>query len=126
MADNARELGLSYEQAAPTNQCGETCERAKLCAICLAEMAEQPAQQEPVAWMVTTEMQDGSRSTYPVLGRYKDAKDLCDFGEPVPLVYGDTTPPAPDDHIRDATKMVEQTAPAQPVGDEWTPCMKLP
>ena len=26
----------------PRNQCGETCERAKLCAVCLAEMGAQP------------------------------------------------------------------------------------
>ena len=34
----------------PTNQCGETCERAKLCAVCARGLAE-PAQ-EPVAWGV--------------------------------------------------------------------------
>ena len=34
----------------PRNQCGETCERAKLCAIC----ARGIAQQKPVAWMVYT------------------------------------------------------------------------
>ena len=58
-------------------------------------LVEQQERGEPVAWMITTEMQDGSRSTYPVIGRYKDVKDMCDFGEPVPLVYGDTTPLAP-------------------------------
>ena len=33
-----------------TNQCGETCERAKMCATCAGVLAqpEQPAQQEPV------------------------------------------------------------------------------
>ena len=35
--------------APPTNQCGETCERAKLCATC-ARGLEQP-EQEPVAWL---------------------------------------------------------------------------
>ena len=35
----------------PRNQCGETCERAKLCAVCLAEMGEQPEPQEPLPWM---------------------------------------------------------------------------
>jgi hypothetical protein len=30
-------------RAQPRNQCGEVCERAKLCAVCVAEMAEQPA-----------------------------------------------------------------------------------
>ena len=33
----------------PTNQCGETCERAKLCATCARELTEP--MQEPVAWM---------------------------------------------------------------------------
>lgn len=36
----------------PRNQCGETCERAKLCAVCLAEMGAQP-EQKPVAWLST-------------------------------------------------------------------------
>lgn len=40
---------------------------------------------EPVAWMVTAEMQDGSHSTFPLNGRYKDVCDTCDFGDPVPL-----------------------------------------
>ena len=35
--------------APPTNQCGETCERARLCATC-ARGLEQP-EQEPVAWL---------------------------------------------------------------------------
>lgn len=49
---------------------------------------EQPqVEQEPVAWMVTSEMQDGTRSTYPMIGRFKDVQDCCDFGEPVPLIY---------------------------------------
>ena len=65
MAENARELGLDYEPA--------------------------PVQ-EPVAWMVTTEMQDGTKNTYPLIGRFKDVKDVCDFGDPVPLY---TAPPAP-------------------------------
>lgn len=46
-------------------------------------------QQEPVAWMVTTEMQDGTRQTYLLTGRYKDVLDTCDFGSPIPLY---TTP----------------------------------
>lgn len=33
----------------PTNQCGETCERAKLCAVCARGLAEPV--QEPVAWL---------------------------------------------------------------------------
>ena len=31
------------------NQCGETCERAKLCAVCAKGLAEP--EQEPVAWL---------------------------------------------------------------------------
>ena len=46
---------------------------------------QQEMEQEPVAWMVTTEMQDGTRQTYPLTGRYKDVCDACDFGDPIPL-----------------------------------------
>ena len=42
-------------------------------------------QSEPVAWMVTSEMRDGTKNTYPLTGRYKDIQDACDFGDPVPL-----------------------------------------
>ena len=31
-------------QPDPRNQCGETCERAKLCAVCLAQMEKDPIQ----------------------------------------------------------------------------------
>lgn len=50
----------------------------------IADMVKQ-GEQQPVAWMVTTEKQDGTRETYPITGRYKDVKDVCDFGEPIPL-----------------------------------------
>ena len=53
----------------------------------LREMAQQ-GEQQPVAWMVTAEKQDGTRETYPMTGRYKDVKDVCDFGEPIPLYAG--------------------------------------
>jgi hypothetical protein len=49
-------LRTALEQPEPRNQCGETCERAKLCAIC-ARALEQPEQepvalaQEPLAWL---------------------------------------------------------------------------
>ena len=33
-------------QPGPRNQCGEACERAKLCAVCLAEITKQPEQTE--------------------------------------------------------------------------------
>ena len=46
--------------------------------------AEQ-AEQEPVAWMVTMENQDGTKKTFPLSGRYKDVCDTCDFGDPIPL-----------------------------------------
>ena len=47
-------------------------------------LAEQ-AEQEPAAWMVTMENQDGTRKTFPLSGRYKDVLCACDFGDPVPL-----------------------------------------
>ena len=49
-----------------------------------AALAEQ-AEREPVAWMVTMENQDGTRKTFPLSGRYKDVRDACDFGDPIPL-----------------------------------------
>ena len=48
---NDREI---MQQDIPRNQCGEACERAKLCAVCLAEMTKQP-EQEPVAGVVIRE-----------------------------------------------------------------------
>ena len=64
------------------------------CVEALGQALEQPAPaQEPVAWIITSEMQDGTRQTYPVMGRFKDVQDCCDFGEPIPLY---TTPPAPE------------------------------
>lgn len=59
---------------------------------------EQPVQ-EPVAWMVTTEMRDGEPHTYPLTGRYKDVCDVCDFGDPVPLYAA---------HQPDADKLLRQ------------------
>jgi len=54
-------LKAALAQPEPVNQCGEVCERAKLCAICASDLAEankrlealaQPEpEQEPVAWM---------------------------------------------------------------------------
>ena len=51
----------------------------------LREALAKQAEQEPVAWMVTMENQDGTRKTFPLSGRYKDVRDTCDFGDPVPL-----------------------------------------
>ena len=39
----------------------------------------------PVAWLITKELQDGTQETVPLTGRFKDVKDACDFGEPIPL-----------------------------------------
>jgi hypothetical protein len=39
-------LRAALAQEEPRNQCGETCERAKLCAVCARGLDEQ----EPVAW----------------------------------------------------------------------------
>jgi len=47
--------------------------------------------QVPVAWIITFEKQNGDRETCAVMGRYKDVKASCDFGDPIPLY---TTPPA--------------------------------
>jgi len=86
-------------EAPRVNQCAEVCERAKLCAICARGLEEMEHSEdalemvEPVAWMVTTEMQDGTRQTYPLTGRYKDVCDACDFGDPIPLY---THPPRRD------------------------------
>jgi len=47
--DTKTDKGTTPPAAQKTNQCGETCERAKLCATC-GGMLAQP-EQEPVAWM---------------------------------------------------------------------------
>jgi hypothetical protein len=46
-------LRAALAKPEPRNQCGETCERAKLCAVCLAEMGEQGSkpEQDPVAYV---------------------------------------------------------------------------
>jgi hypothetical protein len=41
-------LRAALAQEEPRNQCGETCERAKLCAVCARGLEQE---QEPVAWM---------------------------------------------------------------------------
>ena len=46
------------QQAEPRNQCGETCERAKLCATCARAM---PQQAEPVAADALTEPKSGDK-----------------------------------------------------------------
>ena len=37
----ALRAALAQEQPSPINQCGETCERAKLCAICAREIEQE-------------------------------------------------------------------------------------
>ena len=41
MFESVNAISERLAQPDPRNQCGETCERAKLCAVCLAEMGEQ-------------------------------------------------------------------------------------
>ena len=48
-----------------TNQCGETCERAKLCAVCAGGVSKN--EQEPVAWMCADE--DMTRKGYSRFSR---------------------------------------------------------
>lgn len=42
MFESVNAISERLAQPDPRNQCGETCERAKLCAVCLAEMGTQP------------------------------------------------------------------------------------
>jgi hypothetical protein len=44
IAKHSAVLRERLAQPEPRNQCGEACERAKLCAVCLAEMTKQPEQ----------------------------------------------------------------------------------
>ena len=41
------DLADALAEPEPRNQCAETCERAKLCAVCAGGLTEQPAEQEP-------------------------------------------------------------------------------
>jgi hypothetical protein len=85
---------------------------------------QQEMEQEPVAWIVTTEMQDGTRRTYPLTGRYKDVRDCCDFGEPVPLY---THPPRrewvglTDEEMRQAAQAMN----AEPLAEGWKELIKF-
>lgn len=75
-------------------------------------------EQEPVAWMVTSEMQDGTKNTYPLTGRYKDIADACDFGDPIPLY---ASPPQhtwqglTDEELRQAAQAMD----AEPLAEGW-------
>lgn len=76
-------LRAALAQQEPRNQCGETCERAKLCAVCAKELAQQ--EQEPVAWIQSNHLQQAQRE--PFLCRVEPTQRLTDF---VPLY---TQPP---------------------------------
>jgi hypothetical protein len=58
---------------------------------------------EQVAWMVTTEAQNGTKNTYPLVGRYKDVCSVCDYGAPVPLY---TAPQPREWHESDAPEQI--------------------
>jgi len=49
-----------------------------------AQGAASQLAEQPYAWIVTTEMQDGTSRTYPLTGRYKDILAVCDSGRPTP------------------------------------------
>jgi hypothetical protein len=49
-------LRTALSESEPLNQCGETCERAKLCATCARGIAEP--WQEPVAWSRASFIED--------------------------------------------------------------------
>jgi len=66
-----------------------------------SEVSLETETQEPVAWMVTMENQDGTRKTFPLSGRYKDVRDMCDFGDPIPLYAAPVrTKDLSDDEVR--------------------------
>ena len=86
---------LAEPQITTPDVCGEVCARSKLCYGCgkaFDEVLAEPVKQEPVAWMVTSEGLDGTPKTYPITGRYKDARGACDFGDPVPLYAAPVQP----------------------------------
>ena len=41
--------------------------------------------QEPVAWIVTIELEGGAKSTFPAWSRDEDEDVGCGFGTPIPL-----------------------------------------
>lgn len=63
MFETIKALRERLLQPEPRNQCGEACERAKLCAVCLAEMTKQPEQRpliNPPACTWTHDDDEGS------------------------------------------------------------------
>jgi hypothetical protein len=69
-------LKAALEQPEPRNQCGETCERAKLCAVC-AKGLEQPEQAVPVAWIQPDHLHKARQA--PFLCRVEPTKRMSDF-----------------------------------------------
>jgi hypothetical protein len=52
----------------------------------IAEIESLPVLEgEAVAWIITSEQQDGKKVTHAATGRYKDVLCACDFGDPIPL-----------------------------------------
>jgi hypothetical protein len=119
-------LRAALEQPDPTNQCGETCERAKLCAICAREIEQEqpdtdchaqgvcqrsgysiggPKQDVPEAgcgtmvWMVYTQDGKSVRVT-------DNPADFTDMHRALPLY---TAPPAREPLTEDEIERLIQT-----------------
>jgi hypothetical protein len=73
LTDVHQEIEAALEQPKPRNQCGETCERAKLCAIC-ARGLEQP-EQEPVACSNTFACRCPKHFTHPPRREWRGLKE---------------------------------------------------
>lgn len=64
LAEAISTLRNALAQPEPRNQCGETCERAKLCAVCENGLAE-PVCAKPVAWVLEEDDILVARKTEP-------------------------------------------------------------
>lgn len=51
----------------------------------LQERLDAWEKQEPVAWIVTIELEGGAKSTFPAWSRDEDEDVGCGFGTPIPL-----------------------------------------
>ena len=87
----ARALRAALAQQEPRNQCGETCERAKLCAVCARGLAQQ--EQEPVAWSPALTYPNYEKERVWLNGkpRQEDVEYWSKNGNG--STYGYTTPP---------------------------------
>jgi hypothetical protein len=56
-------LRAALAQSEPRNQCGETCERAKLCAVCARGLAQEEQEREPSVAQLNAIL-DGLEQTY--------------------------------------------------------------